>query len=266
MKKYPVGNGMQPGKHSMRTKLEGLWCLLPQLFDPRALRAMITWPVFSVSAYRLVTELHKQGLYPRTLIDVGANIGQFTIAALNIFKGVTVFSFEPIEMCVEKLRANTSGYSNVHIHAVALGAEYTRASFYVNTYDQASSMLQISHRHVFEFPRAAASKKVDIMVSTLDRFFTGTVLHPPVLLKLDVQGAEKLVLSGGKNTLANVDYVLMESSFSTMYVGEPLFVEMIDIMRELNFRFLRPVCFLRSPKNGEILQADILFKNTENRV
>jgi hypothetical protein len=81
-----------------------------------------------------------------------------------------------------------------------------------------------------------------------------------VLLKIDVQGAEKDVVEGARETLKRVDYVLMETAFTPMYIGQPSFTEMIETMRAFDFTFLRPVDFLKSPKSGEILQADILFR------
>lgn len=235
--------------------------LLPLFFDIQAVRAMVTWPQFSVTAYGIVSDLFKQGIRPRTLIDVGAHTGQFTIASLNIFEGVGVHAFEPVASCVEKLRANTSGYGNVCVHAVALGAKRERSIFHINSYSLASSLLRVSNKHQSEFSQVAEKETTTIEVYTLDHYFSNSVLAAPVLLKIDVQGVEKLVLEGGKETLKQVDYVLLETSFAPMYVGEPLFPEMLEVMKTCNFQFLRPISFLKSPKSGEILQADILFEN-----
>jgi len=221
---------------------------------------MVAWPKFSITAYEIVSALYKQGIRPRTLIDVGANIGQFTIASLNIFKGLGVHAFEPVEACVEKLRSFTSGYGDVFIHPVALGATRERTTFYINRYSVASSILRISGKHQSEFSRLAEKENKTIEVYTLDHFFSNSALVAPVLLKIDVQGAEKLVLEGGHETLKQVNYVLLETSFTAMYDGEPLFLEMIEVMKTLNFDFIRPISFLKSTKSGEILQADVLFK------
>jgi hypothetical protein len=62
------------------------------------------------------------------------------------------------------------------------------------------------------------------------------------------KGSEKLVLEGGKRTLKKVDFVLMETSFTPMYIGEPLFIEMIEAMKAIDFEFVRPIGFLKSPQ------------------
>ena len=234
---------------------------LPLLMDANAIKAMVTWPKFSLTAYGIVTDLFKQGIRPKTLIDVGANTGQFTVAACNIFKGIIVHAFEPIEKCVDQLRANTSRYNNIHIYPVALGDECKTAAFHMNNYSLASSLLRLSDKHQFEFSQATERETVPVAVKTLDSNFHDKPLVAPVLMKLDVQGAERKVIEGGRETLQRVDYILMETSFSPMYIGEPSFTEMVDLMRTLDFDLARPMHFLRGPRSGEILQADFLFRN-----
>ena len=45
------------------------------LLEPRAIRAIATWPLFSVTSFKMVSALARQGILPRTVIDVGANAG-----------------------------------------------------------------------------------------------------------------------------------------------------------------------------------------------
>jgi FkbM family methyltransferase len=236
---------------------------MPLLVDIKALKALVSWPVFSITSYGIVSSLFRQGIRPRTVIDVGANVGQFTVAAANIFDDVEIHAFEPIASCIDKLRANTMRYGNVKIHTVALGASCQKASFHINAYTLASSILKTSRKHRLEFPNVANSKTIMVEMATLDRFFSKRDLLAPVLLKLDVQGAEKLVVEGGEETLKRVDYVVSEASFTPMYEGEPGFLELIEVLKRFNFNFKRPVAFLTSPNSGEILQADILFQKNE---
>ncbi|MGD9249207.1 MAG: FkbM family methyltransferase, partial [Desulfobacteraceae bacterium] len=103
---------------------------------------------------------------------------------------------------------------------------------------------------------------IRVDIATLDDIFLDRTLDRPVLLKIDVQGSEKDVIAGGQETLKNVDYVLMEVSFDTMYVGEASFLEIVKEMETLHFQFSHPIAILKSPNSGKILQADILFVNT----
>jgi len=66
-------------------------------------------------------------------------------------------------------------------------------------------------------------------------------------------------LRGGRDTLTRVDYVVLEASFKELYEGETLFREMLAMMEQNEFRFLRPVSWLSDPRTGEVIQVDGLF-------
>ncbi len=79
----------------------------------------------------------------KTIIDVGANIGQFTIASANEFKGANIYSFEPVPDAFDALRRNVSGYESVKVYNVALGRQQGEIDFFRNEYTQVSWALKI---------------------------------------------------------------------------------------------------------------------------
>ena len=52
------------------------------------LKALFTWPKFSRTSYKMVRDLRLQGISPNTVIDVGANVGQFAIASKKHGSGI----------------------------------------------------------------------------------------------------------------------------------------------------------------------------------
>jgi hypothetical protein len=120
-------------------------------------------------------------------------------------------------------------------------------------------MLPLADGHKEAFPRASVSATLKIPVSTLDGELGGQQLAAPVLIKIDVQGTEAAVLRGGAGTLAQTDYVVVETSFTPMYEGESLFRQIQDLMGGHGFEFRRPVGWLTHPRTGEVLQMDALF-------
>lgn len=224
------------------------------------LRAFLSWPIFSLTSFTMLSELKQQGLIPETVIDVGANVGQFAVASSKIYPETQIYSFEPNPPCATQLKKNVSGLGNVKVYQLALGETVGEIDFHVNIHSHSSSILPLASPHLDAFPDALESSVIRVEVSTLDNVLGDIELQHPVLLKLDVQGYELQVLLGGRDLLAHVDYVLLEASFKPMYQGEPIFVEIEMRMRELGFEFLRPVGFLRAPKTGEFLQMDALFQ------
>lgn len=227
--------------------------------NPRHAAAPFSWPVLSVTSFKMVFGLTRQGILPGTVLDVGANTGQFAVACAKLFPNVWVCSFEPVPECFEELRENISSLGNVVAYPLALGESEGELSFHVNVYSHSSSALPLAEAHKEVFPEAQETRTTTVKVSTLDRVFVGAELPRPVLLKLDVQGYEAQVIRGGAETLKRVDYVVLEASFKPMYEGELLFMDIVRLMEEHGFRFERPVGWLEAPGSGEVLQMDALF-------
>jgi len=227
---------------------------------PAAWVPIVSWPVFSLTSFAMISDLVKQGVVPRTVIDVGANIGQFAVASANLFPHVIVHSFEPNPDCVAQLKDHVRSLNNILINPFALGDMGGQTSFHVNSHSHSSSILRLAEKHQDAFPHAREMCAIQVEVSTLDTVFANVDLNPPILLKLDVQGYESKVLQGGSDFLKRVDYVVLEASFKPMYVGEMLFMEIAHLMERYGFIFLRPVSWLPDPYTGEIIQMDALFQ------
>jgi FkbM family methyltransferase len=227
--------------------------------NPQEIYALLTWPKFSLTSYRMLSALKQQGIHPQTVIDVGANIGQFTIATAELFPDIQIHSFEPLPEAVTLLKKHVHKFKKITMYPLALGDNEGEISFHVNADSRSSSILPLAEAHRAAFSHAQEIKKLPVKISTLDKVFNSITLEPPVLLKLDVQGYESTTLRGGLKTLQRVDYVILETSFKPMYEGEMLFMDIVHLMEEYGFQFLRPVGWLSHPKTGEILQMDALF-------
>jgi FkbM family methyltransferase len=207
----------------------------------------------------MVSSLVQQGIRPRSVLDVGANAGQFTVAAAKLLAPQTIHSFEPLSSSYQALLANTARLQGVTTHQIALGSVDGQADITVNRFPHSSSLLPLGARHAQAFPEAMEQRTERVEVRRLDSVVAASELARPCLLKLDVQGFEKEVLKGARESLRSVDYVIAELSFRELYVGEPLFDDMCAFLKDNGFSFLRPLDFLRDPRNGEILQMDALF-------
>src|SRR6267142_6558026 len=87
-----------PGTMKVRALAARLASTVELLLErPGALGAMLRWPYFSLTSYRMVDDLRRQGVRPRTVIDVGANVGQFALAALELWAPTSLHAFEPVE-------------------------------------------------------------------------------------------------------------------------------------------------------------------------
>lgn len=223
--------------------------LLPQ---PGAARAFLEWKPFSITSFRILNALHSRGLRPATVIDAGANIGQFARAAAETYPDARIISFEALPEVAAHLRANLADCPRATVVESAVGNTDGTIRFFRNSYDLASSAL----------PSAAAettAEEIEVPVGRLDTLIDRSMLRPPVLLKLDLQGYELEALRGATALLPHVQHVLFEVAFETAYVGEASFGELYDFLRDAGFRFLCPVDVLTND-SGAIVQMDTLFE------
>jgi FkbM family methyltransferase len=134
-------------------------------------------------------------------IDVGANVGSYTILACSAV-GASGIAFEPIratyDRLVQNMRINTIE-GNTRCLNVGVGAEKG-----VITFTSGSDTMN----HVVA-PGEARKDTVSVEVTTLDEALAGTT---PALMKIDVEGFEAPALKGAQAVLANpsLQAVIME--------------------------------------------------------
>ncbi|MEM1116498.1 MAG: FkbM family methyltransferase [Bacteroidota bacterium] len=235
---------------TLRRRLRQALALGRVLREPGALAAIRSWRPFSITAFRMLRALHDLGIRPATVLDGGANAGQFARAAIETFPEADVIAIEPLPDLVETLRQNLADATRTRVEATALGSASGSLRFFRTDYSLASSALRPLD--------AAGVTEVEVPVTRLDDLVDASALARPVLLKLDLQGYELEALRGAEAVLAVTDHVLLEVAFETAYEGEATFAHLDAFLRERGFQFLRPVDTLRD--EDRIVQMDALFQ------
>lgn len=198
-----------------------------------------------------------------TIIDVGANEGQFAMKMRKFFPDATIISFEPIPEVFDKLKANFADDKKFIPYCCGLGDESRDASFFLNENSASSSLLKMTG-HTSHFDNAVKEKEIKVKIARLDDILKNTHLVSPVLVKLDVQGYEGQVIAGGAKTLAATDMVISEVSFVNLYEDQKLFDDIYRILLQLGFKYKGNYEQLYSPMDNSILQADAIFIKGNN--
>lgn len=197
----------------------------------------------------------------RTVIDAGANRGQFAVFSLARFPGATIHCFEPLAGPADRLErvASHLGRGRVTVHRHALGAVDGSAEMRVANEDDSSSLLPLGAGQRALGTREVA--RVAVAVRRLDAVLGREDLVPPVLLKIDVQGAELEVLRGAEGVLGQVAQVLVECSYLPFYEGQPLADEVCAHLEARGYalRYALPSIV----EKGQVRQADLLFTRAE---
>ena len=139
-----------------------------------------------------------------TFIDVGSNIGFYSVLAASTTPGIAVIAFEPqpelYRKCLQFLSAN-SGISAV-LHPVALGDADGHAVLYQPTNIDESEISSASTIASVSWQARKQHSEILVRTAKLDTVLSGCELKLPLVLKIDVEDHEAAVLRGAEKTIA----------------------------------------------------------------
>jgi hypothetical protein len=145
----------------------------------------------------------------------------------------------------------------VRLYAVALGRVPGQATFFVTSRADSSSLLKPAATQQTE-DGAVTSTRITVPVARLPDVVDIARLRRPIVLKLDVQGAELDVLRGAESSLFAVDMIYCEGSYVELYEGQPLIDEIAAYLQIHGFS-LRGVYNQTVSEHFGPQQADFLF-------
>lgn len=203
-----------------------------------------------------------QSLNIDTILDIGANIGQFTKTMTCLFPHARIYCFEPLPDCFESLKELSLSNSNIEALNIGVGAESGILPFEKNTFSASSSFLQMTGNLKQAFPFADNSNTVEVNIARLDDIVKDIKLGNRILVKIDVQGYEDKVLIGGESAIKQAAILVIETSFQSLYESQPLFKDIFLTLDKWGFYFVGMLDQLSDPKTGELLQGDAIFVNS----
>src|SRR5256714_11962578 len=138
-----------------------------------------------------------------TVLNVGANIGYFSLLSARLAgPNGTVWAFEPIPGVVEILRKNIeeNGFSNqIHVVPQAVSNVSGKTRLYINPVESMlSSLFQEAAMDQLDDPHGhpAYLNCIEVACTTLDAWAAQQNWPTIDLIKIDIEGAEKLALEG----------------------------------------------------------------------
>ena len=131
-----------------------------------------------------------------TFVDVGANIGFFSLLLSAQKPSLRVVAFEPNPKNYELLTKNaaSNGFRHLVCEPLALSDADGTAPFYLADSDMSASL-----RSDFAFHEAPP---IQVKTLTLDSYLKSRALSGRLVLKVDVEGAEDAFFKGARETIA----------------------------------------------------------------
>lgn len=196
----------------------------------------------------------------RTVLDVGANHGQFARTALHAFPEARIHCFEPLPSAAPALQSLAESASGrIDLHPFALGDKNGEIEFNVTSFSPSSSVLPVAA------PAEAIKAQLELEATTrvpvrrLADCVADFAKPKEIILKLDVQGYEAVVLRGAGDFLNDVHLVIGETIFAPLYSGQATLRELCEILERAGLRYREAFGVIREPTTGEPLWQDSVF-------
>ena len=195
----------------------------------------------------------------QTVLDVGANVGQYARMVRGAGFDGDILSFEPLSDAYRRLTRRSKGDPRWQAFNTAVGAEPGRSTIHISANSFSSSLLAMTKAHLDAAPGSEFIGSEDVDVTTVASLVETHGLDPARLfIKVDTQGFEKSVMAGAGSVIDTVAAVQLELSFVELYEGQELFDEGVATMRDhgLELWTLDPGI---SDAEGRLLQCDGVF-------
>jgi FkbM family methyltransferase len=199
----------------------------------------------------------------RTVIDVGANRGQFAQHILNIFPQATLFCFEPLQKPFQDLQSwvKSNPDKNIYAFNTAIGDYEGKANIFCHTdHDYSSSLLSATDKLTKLYPITDNKNQLEINIVTLDgvlKEYTD-IMFDNILIKLDVQGYENNVIRGGKDIFNKSKACIIEVNLEKLYQDQADFKEIYFLLADHGYEYSGNLDQTYD-SNGQVIYFDAVF-------
>jgi FkbM family methyltransferase len=171
-----------------------------------------------------------------TMLDVGANIGYYTLlAAQCVGPSGRVVAFEPTPSVVSRIKENVqfNNFAHVSVFAGAVSDREGTCAFYVNSEQDASEGNSLIQAVVDD-----GATQIVAPQTTLDAEIERLQLKAVHLIKIDVEGNEVKVLRGAKRILTEyAPQLLIEVNPLTLEAGGSSPAELYDELEKNGYQW-----------------------------
>lgn len=198
-----------------------------------------------------------------TILDVGANVGQFARYSRGFFRSATVHCFEPLPAAAAELRswAASVGGPPVMVWETAVGEAIGDIVIHEHVgHSPSSSILASVAGAEGHFAGMTGTKERRVPITTLDSWSSesGVTIRDSTLIKLDVQGFEAHVIRGGPDSFGRAGVCVIEITPIPMYEGQSQFADIVRLLENAGLEYLgnlEQYC----DSDGMIMYVDAVF-------
>lgn len=199
--------------------------------------------------------LKQKGFYPRVIYDIGAFRGEWSCQICQVFPESDFFLFEANKNNERYLKKLKFPY-----FIELLGDKHKPAIFY--SIDGTGDSVFRENTRYYE---DTCARKIELQMTTLASVIEKNSIPLPDLIKIDVQGAENIIVQGSKKAIQHAEVVILETKILEYNENSPLIHETLDLMHALGYQMSDIIEHHYLP-SLELNEIDVLFVKNESRI
>jgi len=175
-----------------------------------------------------ISYIQKELSNDAVFIDVGANTGFFTLLIASKSKKIKVHAFDPIKLNISLLSASIeiNDFTNIVVNQTCVGDYDGTVEFSISSDSAYSSILDSG--------RKTELKKILIPITRLDTYISNMNIKKIDFIKIDVEGAEKLVIQGASkifsDSMLRPRLMMIELYDANLNAFKTSVIEIIDLL------------------------------------
>jgi FkbM family methyltransferase len=208
----------------------------------------------------LTEQVRLVGHDAQVIIEVGAADGRDAEQYAELFPKARIVAVEPVPESYAKLARRKDRVERLTAVHAALSSQAGKSEFHVGQWADASSLLPAKVTGSNYDTYTTARQTIEVDTITLDSLCHQHDVTDVDLLKMDVQGAEMLILSAAHGLLqrAAIRTIYTEVQFTPCYEGASQFHDIAHFLCEHGFR-LHNLYHLIRDHRGRLLWGDAIF-------
>jgi FkbM family methyltransferase len=198
--------------------------------------------------------LKRAGFRPKTVFDIGVANGTPQLYAA--FPGASFVLIDPTRESLRHME-QIAGKIGAKIYNCAVGDKEARMQIITRSDIGASSF--------FDDCRATSDviQRYEVDVRRFDALFAD--FSTPALCKIDVQGAELMVIRGMSGVIHKIDVLIVEVSTIATLIEGPEAAEVIATLSSMGLKLYDVISINRRPLDGAVAQIDFAFVQDQSQ-
>lgn len=218
--------------------------------------------------YEVLSMIRDRGYQPPVIIDVGANVGDWTRMAFSIWPKSKYYAIEPQPACHPLLESLKTLLPEINICRTAVTKPGLNQVLMIGDEQSICTGTFVSYVSGRKSdPAQSPHKTFYVPATTLDRLVSEIISKTDgILLKLDIERHELDALKGAELLLKKTEIVLSEVEFMGEGMESPTFDRVSSFLQERNFTLYDIAALHTRPRDHRLRMGDVCFVNRSSRL